>query len=200
MGTTCPVVERWSGRLVDDILDRGDQGVGRGENDAGRGRPEIHRLPEFGASYRSALQPSHALRRRGNGRAAIVPAMDDLGAPSSYLALEPGVYVFSRDGERLGEVQYVLADPEADLFDGIVVDTSGFPGGLRFADAPQVAEIYERGVILGLSSADAEQLPEPSENPGAIEVTGVEDVDRTELHEKLRRAWETITGQGLDKR
>ena len=126
--------------------------------------------------------------------------MDDLGSPSSYLALEPGVNVFSRDGERLGEVQYVLADPEADLFDGIVVDTSRLPGGLRFADALQVAEIYERGVVLGLSSADAEQLPEPSENPGAIEVTGVEDVDRTELHEKLRRAWETISGGGLDKR
>jgi hypothetical protein len=55
-------------------------------------------------------------------------------------------------------------------------------------------------VILGLSSADAEQLPEPSENPGTIEVTGSEDVDRSELHEKLRRAWETITGEGVDKR
>ena len=77
--------------------------------------------------------------------------MDDLGAPSSYLTVEPGVPVFSQDGDKLGEVQYVLADPEADLFDGIVVDTSGLPGGLRFADALQVVEIYERGVILGLS-------------------------------------------------
>jgi hypothetical protein len=126
--------------------------------------------------------------------------MDDLGAPSSYLALERGLQVFSRDGDKLGEVQYVLADAEADVFDGIVVDTSGLPGGLRFADASQVAEIYERGVILGLSSADAQRLPEPSENPGAIEVTGVEDVDRSELHEKLRRAWETVSGEDLDKR
>jgi hypothetical protein len=126
--------------------------------------------------------------------------MDDLGAPSSYLALERGVQVFSRDGDKLGEVQFVLGDPDADVFDGIVVDTSGLPGGLRFADAAEVAEIYERGVILGLSSADAEQLPEPSENPGAIEVTGAEDVDRSELHEKLRRAWETVSGEGLDKR
>jgi hypothetical protein len=126
--------------------------------------------------------------------------MNDLGAPSSYLALERGVHVFSRDGDKLGEVQYVLADPEADVFDGIVVDTSGLPGGLRFADAPLVAEIYERGVILGLSSADAQQLPEPSENPGAIEVTGVEEVDRSELREKLRRAWETMSGEGPDKR
>jgi hypothetical protein len=126
--------------------------------------------------------------------------MDDLGAPSSYAALKRGVHVFSRDGDKLGEVQYVLADPEADVFDGIVLDTSGLPGGLRFADASQVAEINERGVILSLSSTDAEQLPEPSENPGAIEVTGVEDVDRSELSEKLRRAWETISGEGVDKR
>jgi PRC-barrel domain len=126
--------------------------------------------------------------------------MDDLGAPSSYLALEPGVDVFASDGEKLGEVRHVLADPQEDLFDGIVIDSSLLPGGLRFADAVQVAEIYERGVVLSLSSADAVRLPEPSENPGVIEVTGVEDVDRSELQQKLRRAWETISGEGLNKR
>jgi hypothetical protein len=63
-----------------------------------------------------------------------------------------------------------------------------------------VAEIYERGVVLGLTSADAERLPEPTANPGMIEITGVEDVDRSELHQKLRRAWEIISGEGPDKR
>jgi hypothetical protein len=126
--------------------------------------------------------------------------MDDLGAPSSYLVLEPGIEVFSRDGEKLGEVQYVLADDEENVFDGIVIDVSWLPGALRFADAQQVAEIYERGVVLGLSSADAERLPEPTENPGMIEVHGIEDVDRTELREKLRRAWGIISGEGPDKR
>jgi PRC-barrel domain protein len=126
--------------------------------------------------------------------------MDNLGAPGSYLTIEAGLEVFSEDGEKIGEVQYVLADLDDDIFDGIVVDSSALPGGLRFADASQVAEIYERGVILGLSSVEAEQLPEPSENPGSLEVTGVEDVDRSELREKLRRAWEIISGEGLDKR
>ena len=70
--------------------------------------------------------------------------MDDLGAPSSYLALEPGVAVFTSDGEKVGEVQHVLADLELEIFDGIVIDASALPGGLRFADAVQVAEIYER--------------------------------------------------------
>jgi hypothetical protein len=94
----------------------------------------------------------------------------------------------------------VLADPDVDVFDGIVIDSSSLPGGLRFADAVQVAQIYERGVVLALSLADAERLPEPSDNPGTLEATGVEDVDHSELREKLRRAWEVVSGEGLDKR
>jgi hypothetical protein len=119
----------------------------------------------------------------------------DFGAPSSYLALEPGVAVFSRDGEELGEVQHVLADREADVFDGLVIDLTWLPGGLRFVDAAQVDEIYERAVVLALDAAQSEHLPEPAENPGSIEVTGVEDVDRGDLQEKLRRAWEMISGK-----
>ena len=126
--------------------------------------------------------------------------MDDLGAPSSYLAVDPGAAVFSRDGKRLGEVQHVLADADEDLFDGIVVDASALPGGLRFVDALQVDGIFEHGLVLALTADEAERLPEPSENPGVLEVTGVEDVDRTELSEKLRRAWEMISGESLDKR
>lgn len=126
--------------------------------------------------------------------------MDDLGAPSSYSVLAPGVAVFSRDGKELGELQYVLADPDQDVFDGLVIDISALPGGLRFADAVQVEQVFEHGVVLSLTSDEAELLPEPSENPGALEVTGVEDVERTELGEKLRRAWEIISGEGYDKR
>ncbi len=125
--------------------------------------------------------------------------MVDLGAPSSYLALGPGVDVFSRDGDRLGDVKSVLADVDADVFDGIVIDTGALPGGLRFADARHVAEIYERGVVLSLGTADAERLPEPSNNPGSLEIHGAEDVDSSELREKVRRAWQLISGDGLDK-
>jgi hypothetical protein len=38
--------------------------------------------------------------------------MDDLGAPISYLALGKGVPVYSSDGEELGKVEHVLAEPE----------------------------------------------------------------------------------------
>ena len=92
--------------------------------------------------------------------------MEDLGAPASYLTLAEGVAVYSSDGEELGKVEHVLADPDVDIFDGIVLDTSVLPGGHRFADATQVAEIYERGVVLTLEGPAAERLPEPSANPG----------------------------------
>ena len=55
--------------------------------------------------------------------------MDDLGQPSSYLTLKPGAPVYSSDGEKLGDVEHVLADPEVDVFDGIVLHTSILPGG-----------------------------------------------------------------------
>lgn len=85
--------------------------------------------------------------------------MDDLGAPLSYLVLGKGVPVFSSDGQRLGRVVRVLAAPEANMFDGIVFDTKAGPGGHRFVDAPEVGQIYERGVVLKIDAAEAEALP-----------------------------------------
>jgi len=61
--------------------------------------------------------------------------MDDLGAPSSYVVLEPGTAVYTTESEKIGEVQHVLADHEENVFDGIVIDARALPGGLRFADA-----------------------------------------------------------------
>jgi uncharacterized protein YrrD len=120
--------------------------------------------------------------------------MDDLGAPISYLTLEEGCECYSSDGKQLGKVEHVLADAEVDVFDGIVLDKSVLPGGHRFVDADQVASIHERGVVLGIDAATAETLPEPSANPGEIEL-GPDDMVPDELHDKLRRAWDRISGK-----
>jgi uncharacterized protein YrrD len=122
----------------------------------------------------------------------MVPPMD-LGPPASYLTLAAGAPVYSSDGERLGVVEHVLAEPDEDIFDGIVFDASPLPGGHRFVDAPEVDEIYERGVVLTLDAATAEALPEPSANPAAMEA-GPDDVEQSELERKLRRAWDLISG------
>jgi uncharacterized protein YrrD len=120
--------------------------------------------------------------------------MEDLGAPSSYVALQEGTPVLSRDGAEVGRVEHVLADPDADIFDGIVLDTSVLPGGHRFVDAPQVAEIHERGVVLDLDAAEAERLPEPSANPAVMEA-GPGDAEGSDLTRKLRSAWDRISGR-----
>ena len=120
--------------------------------------------------------------------------MDDHGAPSSYLALEPGTGVYSSDGKELGKVEHVLADPDADIFDGIVLDTSVLPGGHRFVDAPEVDEIYERGVVLTIGAAEAEGLPEPSANPAVMKADPA-DAEDSGLERKLRSAWDRINGR-----
>jgi hypothetical protein len=117
----------------------------------------------------------------------------DLGAPISYLVLEKGTPVYSVDETEVGKVEHVLAAPEEDIFDGIIVDTAPGPGGWRFADADQVAELRERGVLLRV---DEGQLHEPSENPAALEVDPAEEEEGIgrALQDKLKRAWDYISG------
>jgi hypothetical protein len=119
--------------------------------------------------------------------------MDDLGAPGSYMTLAAGVPVYSHDGERLGEVEHVLSEPEKDIFDGVVFDASPMPGGHRFVDAPEVERIHERGVVLTLDAADATRLHEPSENPATMSAEPGDSVE-SDLERKLRRAWDLISG------
>ena len=113
--------------------------------------------------------------------------------PSSYLTLGEGTPVLSSDGERIGEVAHVLADPDADIFDGIVIDASALPGRHRFVDATQVAEIRADAVALTLDAGAAASLPEPSENPATV-AAGPEDTVPDQLGDKLRRAWDRIPG------
>ncbi|MBE2320510.1 DUF2171 domain-containing protein [Solirubrobacter sp. CPCC 204708] len=115
---------------------------------------------------------------------------------ASYYTLEAGATVRASDGTEVGKVEHVLADSAADIFDGLVIDVRTGPGGHRFVDAPQVAQMDEDGgVTLTLSEREVEQLPEPAENPATMSAEPA-DLDRSELHEKLRRAWEVISGKG----
>jgi uncharacterized protein YrrD len=119
----------------------------------------------------------------------------DLGSPASYLTLAEGTPVYSSDGRELGRVEHLLADPEIDIFDGIVVRRRGPKGGHRFIDADQVDEIFERGVLLELSYEEAVSvLPNPGLNPAAMGVNPGDD-EAGELQRKLRRAWDLISGR-----
>ena len=117
----------------------------------------------------------------------------DFGAPNSYLVLEKGLPEYDPYSNEVGKVEHVLAAPEEDIFDGIVIDTAPGPGGWRFADAEQIAELHERGVLLRVGE---DQLHEPSENPAALSAdpaAAAEGPGRG-LEDKLKRAWDYITG------
>jgi uncharacterized protein YrrD len=116
---------------------------------------------------------------------------DDLGRPISYLAVEEGTAVVGSDGEEVGQIAHVLADEEQDIFDGIVI--SHGLGRHTFADAEQVGAIHEHGVMLTMSAAEAEALPEPSENPAVLHDDPAEP-DASPLADKLRRAWDLLSG------
>jgi hypothetical protein len=124
---------------------------------------------------------------------ATVPSMD-LGDPVSYLVLSDGTDVLSSDGRKVGTVEHVLADADADVFDGVIVDMRAGPGGHRFADADQVASIHERGVVLSLDAEAAERLPEPTGNPATMEA-GPDDAPSHGLGDKLKRAWDYLSGR-----
>ncbi len=102
--------------------------------------------------------------------------MDDLGPPIAYTVLEEGTPVYDLHGERIGVVEHVLGDFSLDIFDGLIVHTQPFPGRHLFADAEQISEIHERGVVLSVDRGD---LHEPSEKSEPT----------------LRRAWDWITRQ-----
>jgi hypothetical protein len=119
------------------------------------------------------------------------------GDPISYLALKEGTKVLSADGEPVGEIAHVLADVENDIFDGIVIDASWLPDGHVFADATQVDEIRTDAVTLKVDAGGCKSLPQPSPNPAAMEATpddAAKEGAGEELQDKLRRAWDRISG------
>jgi hypothetical protein len=117
----------------------------------------------------------------------------DLGNPVSYLVLADGTPVLSSDGREVGKVEHVLADVDSDVFDGVIVDMRAGPGGHRFADSTQVDAIYERGVVLAMTSSAAEKLPEPRDNPATLEASP-DDTAPDDLADKLKRAWDYLSG------
>ena len=61
--------------------------------------------------------------------------------PVSWLLIEPGWEVVGANGERIGKVDEVLGDPEADIWDGLTVDG-------KYVPAEQVTSIVEGLITL----------------------------------------------------
>jgi uncharacterized protein YrrD len=120
----------------------------------------------------------------GRGRARA-----DLGPPVSYIALREGTPVFDQRGARIGVVEEVLGDMQLDIFEGLVIHTEPLPGRHLLADADQVAELRERGVLLSVGR-DVLRPYRESGSGGK----GERPADGT-LHALLRRAWDRVSGR-----
>ena len=87
--------------------------------------------------------------------------MDD-GTPISYQVLARDTPVRTRDGHVFATVDHVLAIPEGDLFDGIVVNTGE---GIRFVDRDKILTLTDQAVTCDLDDGQAATLPGPSGSP-----------------------------------
>lgn len=117
--------------------------------------------------------------------------MDDLGPPVAYAALPERAPVYDAEGERIGVVDHVLADRDLDIFEGVIVRAHARGGRHLFADESQVAELHERGVRLSVGHDD---LHEPGRGPAAMSATPDDTAD-SQLEQRLRRAWDWISGR-----
>jgi hypothetical protein len=108
----------------------------------------------------------------------------ELGAPIAPVDLGKGAPVLSDQGDEVGAVHVVLL--EGDALDGLVIDRRVEPTGLAVVEAEEVKGVFERGVVLGLSTPACEWLPQPALEPGGSDprTQGV-----------LRRAWAAVAGR-----
>jgi hypothetical protein len=79
--------------------------------------------------------------------------------PVAWILIETGWKVLAADGSQVGEVDEVVGDSGADIFDGLAIATSIF-GKPRYVPAEQVSEITEGSVRLALTREQVEHLGE----------------------------------------
>jgi hypothetical protein len=83
--------------------------------------------------------------------------------PVSWLQIEQGWNIVTSDGVFVGTVAQVEGDKQADIFDGLAVE-SRQPTQIRYVPGEQVGAIYPGEVPLKISSADIGTL-EPFHAP-----------------------------------
>ncbi len=84
--------------------------------------------------------------------------------PTSWYAIAAGWQVVDRAGATVGEVTAVVGDEDADIFDGLHVETP--EGDERFVRGEQV-----EGIVEGRVSLDADEHELDAAAPGGAEIT-----------------------------
>jgi hypothetical protein len=90
--------------------------------------------------------------------------------PTSWYVIAPGWEVVDRSGATLGEVIAVVGDEDADIFDGLRLETAG--GDELFARGEQVADLVEGRVMLDADEHELDASP-----PGGAEISRDRDAE-----------------------
>jgi hypothetical protein len=77
--------------------------------------------------------------------------------PVAWLLVERGWEVVSSDGQKVGTVDEVLGDENADIFDGLAV-APGLIKKPKYVPAERVGEIVDGRVALELTKAEFDAL------------------------------------------
>ena len=78
--------------------------------------------------------------------------VQDLGDLVAYTAIADGTPIYDHQGRRIGVVEHVM-EVEG-IFEGVIVHTHPLPGRHLYADADQIADIHERGVVLSVTDRE----------------------------------------------
>lgn len=78
--------------------------------------------------------------------------------PVSWMAIERDAAVVSSDGEQAGRVVEVTGDPEADIFNGLVLSL-GTLGKNRYLPAERVRGIWRHRVEVAATAQEIRALP-----------------------------------------
>lgn len=89
---------------------------------------------------------------------------------TSWLAIQSGWDVADPTGEVVAEVLGVVGDEDADIFDGLRIETGD--GEERYVEADRVAEIVEGRVVLDAAPGEIE-----SDAPGGAELSRYRDAE-----------------------
>jgi hypothetical protein len=111
----------------------------------------------------------------------------DLGDLVAYTAIADGTPIYDHQGRRIGVVEHVME--VGGIFEGVIVHTHPLPGRHLYADADQIAEIHERGVVLSVTERELHVPQHGSRQRRA---------GKSPLEARLRRAWDWLTGRRLD--
>ena len=120
----------------------------------------------------------------------VTETMDaqDLGDLVAYTAIAEGTPIYDPQGRRIGVVEHVME--VGGIFEGVIVHTHPLPGRHLYADADQIAEIHERGVVLSVTERELYVPQQRTRRGRAGEIP---------LEARLRRAWDWLTGRRVDR-